>query len=67
MFKKLAYSQRVLRALAVSDGEKQAGLVVPLVLGAGLMAGAHGVKKGIKKSREYEAGFAPGVAETRVE
>lgn len=60
MFKKLAYSQKVLRALST---EKRAGLTAPLVIGAALAGGAHTVHKGLQKGKEYKAGFAPGVAE----
>jgi hypothetical protein len=62
MFKKLAFSQAVLRAMA-----KEAGIPLPMVAGAGLAAGAHVVSNGLKKGKEYKAGFAPGVAENRVE
>jgi hypothetical protein len=63
MFSKLAFAQRVLRAMA----EKNAGWKVPLLIGAGLAAGYHGVKKGLRKGREYYAEMQPGVAETRAE
>jgi len=63
MFQKLAYAHRVLRALA----EKNAGVRTPLLIGAGLAATYHGLKKGIRKGREYYAETLPGVAETRVE
>lgn len=66
MFSKLAYSQKVLRALVESE-EKNAGVQGALVTGALLTAGAQTARKGIQKAKEYKAGFQPGVAETRVE
>lgn len=66
MFKKLAYSQRVLRALA-GGTEKQAGIMLPLAIGAGVIGGAALLKKGLNKGKEFKAGFQPGVAETRFE
>ena len=62
MFKKLAYAHRVLRALA----EKNAGIKVPLLIGAGLATGYHGIEQGIRKGKKYYAEMLPGVAETRV-
>jgi hypothetical protein len=53
---KVAAAQALLRKLH----EKQAGLVAPLVIGGGLVAGAHVAHKGIQKAREYNAGFQPG-------
>lgn len=67
MFGKLAYTGQVLRALA---GEKVAELKIPkkrIMLGLGLAAGAHGLSKGIDKAKHYQAEFAPGVAENRIE
>jgi hypothetical protein len=61
MFRKLAYAQRVLRMLA----EKNAGIKTPLLIGAGLAAGYHVLKKGLQKGRELRAMSLPGVAETR--
>jgi hypothetical protein len=51
---KIATAQAVLRRLS-----KQAGMMVPLVAGAGLMVAADGTKKAIEKSREHHAGFNP--------
>ena len=62
MLRKIAYANRILRALA----EKQAGIMTPVLLGAGMAAGAHALGKGMKKAKQYQAGFAPGVAETRI-
>ncbi len=59
LFQKLAFSQRVLRALH----EKQAGIVTPLAAGAAIAGGAHVIKKGLERGRGFKAGFAPGVAE----
>jgi hypothetical protein len=64
MLSKLAYSQKVLRALA---SEKRAGLVLPIVAGTGIVAGVHGAKKTVGHTRRYHSGFQPGIAETRVE
>ncbi len=64
MLSKLAYAQKVLRSLA---GEKRAGLMLPVVVGTGLVAGVHGTKKTMSHARQYRAGFQPGLAETRVE
>ncbi len=51
---KISTAQSVLRRLS-----KQAGLTMPLVIGAGAMAAAEGAKKTIQKSREHHAGFNP--------
>lgn len=40
--------------------EKQAGVGVPLAIGAGVVAGAHTIGKGAQKAKEYKAGFQPG-------
>lgn len=71
MFGKLAFSGKVLRSLA-GAGEKAQGLLkqIPkkrLMLGAGLAAGATAIGSGLDKAKEYQAGFAPGVAENRIE
>lgn len=60
MYRKLAFAQRVLRALAV----KQAGVGVPLAIGAGLAMGAHTLNHGLKKSRDFKTGFQPGGVES---
>lgn len=53
---KLAASYALLRKMC----EKQAGIGVPLALGAGAVAGIHTLGKGIHKAKEYKAGFQPG-------
>ena len=63
MFSKLAYSQKVLRALAQ---EKKAGVMLPIAAGAAAIGTAHAVKKSLHKGREYKAGFTPGIAESRI-
>lgn len=40
--------------------EKRAGMLLPLATGAALVGGAHVVRKGLEKGREYKAGFQPG-------
>ena len=57
MFHKLAQAQALLRTLH----EKSAGAKVPLLAGAGIAAGVHGIHKTLEKSKEYKAGFYPGV------
>jgi hypothetical protein len=52
---KIAMAQMILRHLH----EKQAGIMLPLIAGAGLAAAAHGTRKALDKSREYHAGFNP--------
>lgn len=64
MLAKLAYAQRVLRALAA---EKQAGVMGTVAAGGLLVGGAAAMSKGRKKAREYHAGFTPGLADSRVE
>ncbi len=64
MFQKIAFAQELLRTMA---GEKRAGVVAPLVAGAALAGGAATVAKGLKKGREYRAGFAHGVIESRMD
>jgi hypothetical protein len=71
MFQKLASSGRLLRSLA-GAGDKATSVLQKLpkkrfIAGMGLMAGAHAVGKGLDKAKEYEAGFAPGVAENRLD
>lgn len=56
MILKLAMAQALLRKLY----EKQAGLTLPIAIGATAMATAHGVNKSKEKAREYRAGFEPG-------
>lgn len=53
---KIATAQSVLRRLS---GEKQAGIMLPVAAGVGLMAAADGAKKTINKSREHHLGFNP--------
>lgn len=55
MFIKIAAAQELLRSLHL----KQAGIALPLVAGAAIVGGAHTISSGIKKSREYKAGFQP--------
>lgn len=52
---KTALARRLLRAL----GEKRAGIALPLIAGATLAGGVHTLGKGLRKSREYKAGFTP--------
>lgn len=51
-YEKIAAAQLLLR--------KMAGYKVPLLVGAGLLAGAHTLRSGLSKGREYKAGFQPG-------
>ena len=51
-FAKHAAAQQLLR--------KMAGYKLPLLAGAGLVAGAATIASGLKKGREYKAGFTPG-------
>jgi hypothetical protein len=51
---KIATAQLILRRLS-----KQAGLVLPVAAGVGIMAAATGTKKAIQKSHEHHAGFNP--------
>ncbi len=53
---KTATAQAVLRRLTE---EKQAGLMLPVAAGAGLMLAADGTKKTLHKAREHHAGFNP--------
>ena len=53
---KVAMAQAFLRKLY----EKQAGIVAPLAVGAGVIGGAHVLRQGAEKSKEYKAGFQPG-------
>lgn len=55
MFIKIAIAQQLLRNLHL----KQAGLMLPIAAGAALVGGAHTITKGLKKGREYKAGFQP--------
>ncbi len=55
---KIATAQSILRRLSNSE-EKQAGMMLPIAAGAGLLATAEGVKKTVEKSREHHAGFNP--------
>lgn len=52
---KTVTAQEILRRLH----EKQAGYMLPIAAGAGLMAATHGTRKAIDKSKEYHAGFNP--------
>ncbi len=52
---KTATAQAILRRLH----EKQAGVMLPVVAGAGLMVAVHGTRKALDKSKEYHAGFNP--------
>lgn len=47
-------AQAVLRRLS-----KNAGVMLPVAAGVGLMAAADGAKKAVEKSREHHAGFNP--------
>ncbi len=51
-YEKIAAAQLLLRKLA--------GYKVPLLVGAGLLAGAHTLHSGLQKGKEYKAGFQPG-------
>lgn len=53
---KVVTAQSILRRLS---SEKQAGVMLPVAAGAGLLAAAEGAKKTIEKSREHHAGFNP--------
>lgn len=53
---KIATAQSILRRLSL---DKQAGAMLPIAAGAGLLAAAEGAKKTIEKSREHHAGFNP--------
>ncbi len=70
MLSKLAFSQKVLRALA---GEKTAALrpplryAAPVLVGGALVGSGVAIHRGLKKGREYQAGFQPGHAEQKVE
>lgn len=52
---RIVTAQKILRSLH----EKQAGIMLPVVAGAGLMAAAQGTRKAMDKSKEYHAGFNP--------
>lgn len=52
---KISTAQNILRSLH----EKQAGVMLPVAAGAGLLAAAHGTRKALDKSKEYHAGFNP--------
>lgn len=52
---KTVTAQSILRRLS----EKQAGAMLPVAAGVGLMAAAEGTKKALHKSHEYHAGFNP--------
>lgn len=52
---KVVTAQLILRRLC----EKQAGIMLPVAAGVGVMAAADGTKKALHKSREYHAGFNP--------
>lgn len=52
---KVATAQTILRRLH----EKNAGMMLPLVAGAGVLAAVHGTRKAMDKSKEYQAGFNP--------
>lgn len=56
MLNKIAFAQLVLRKLH----EKQAGIALPLAAGVGLAGAGLVAAKGLKKGREYKAGFQPG-------
>jgi hypothetical protein len=43
--------------------EKKA-VAIPLALGAGVAAGVHLTRKSLNKSKEYQAGFVPGIGAT---
>lgn len=51
---KIVIAQTILRRLA-----KEAGLTVPLAIGAGIVASAEGTKKALERSRQYHAAFNP--------
>ena len=54
---KVALARRILLKLAA---KKQAGIMLPLAVGAAAVGGAHMLGKGIQKGKEYQAGFQPG-------
>lgn len=56
MFNKIASAHELLRRLH----EKRAGILLPVAAGAALVGGAHTLRKGLEKGREYKAGFQPG-------
>jgi hypothetical protein len=51
---KIATAQLILRRLS-----KQAGIMLPVAAGVGLVAAANGIKKTLQKSHEHHAGFNP--------
>lgn len=53
---KVATAQSVLRRLSM---EKQAGALLPIAVGAGVLAAVDGAKKTTEKSREHQLGFNP--------
>lgn len=70
MLKKLAFSGQVLRSLAEAGEEKVAEFKFPkkrIALGLAAAGLAGTLKKGVENAQEYQAGFAPGVAENRIE
>lgn len=73
MLEKLAFSGRVLRSLAEAGEEKVAEFKLPklpkkrIALGLAAAGAAHTLNKGVENAREFQAGFAPGVAENRIE
>lgn len=56
MFSKVAFAQAVLRRMY-----EKTSAVVPIALGAGIAAGTHITRKGLKKAKDYQAGFIPGI------